>query len=154
MPVIRIKQEDKERIDHMRGLVSTTKFMTVILDRAEQPLQKGNPDLKKKKVHPQFGELRKIFEEAWTKRNGFAYRWSGAADASALNRLIKTLESLAGESTITDLFTIIMDRLPVFYHDKTINAINKNINGIIADIKSGGNKTSKVQNGGEYDFRN
>jgi hypothetical protein len=109
---------------------------------------KGTKD--KKPVHPAFNELKEIYMEYYQKYNRREFYWRGAIDATALNRLIKTLEALPrkGES-ITDLFRVIMDKLPRFYKDKSINAINNNINGIITEIKTGtvGNISSK------YDWR-
>lgn len=143
MPVIRVTPEDKERIDFMRGLVSVSKFMTVILDRYEQPKPQGNPQLKDKKTHPYFANLKEIYIHYWKINNGFDYRWNGLIDATALNRLLKTLEGMVvGSSVVPDTFTYIMQNLPKFYHDKTINAINKNINQILAEIKNG-NKQNK-----------
>ena len=147
MPVIRIRPEDKERIEQMKGYLSVSAFITQTLDNLEK-----RPN--KKQVHPSFAEMKGIYEHAWIANNNFAYRWNGAIDASALNRLIKSLEAInEGGKPIADLFAVIMDKLPNFYKDKTINAINKNLNGIIAEIKNGGNKSSKVQNGGIFDHR-
>ena len=152
MPVIRIKLEDKERLDFMRGLIPATQFFTLLLDKYEQPTKKP---VKEKKVHPLFNEMKGIYEHAWIANNNFAYRWNGVVDASALNRLIKSLEAInEGGKPIADLFAVIMDKLPNFYKDKTINAINKNLNGIIADIKNGGNKAGQIPHQGKYDFRN
>ena len=143
MPVIRITEPDKKRIDFMRGLISVSKFMTVILDRFEQPKQQGNPQLKDKKTHPSFKRLKDIYFEYWNINNGFEYGWNGLIDATALNRLIKTLERMTKGRDVSAAFEYIMKNLPKFYHDKTINAINKNINQILAEIKNGNTKDSK-----------
>ena len=137
MSVIRVTPEDKKRIDFMRGLVSVSKFMTVILDKYEQPKKQGNPQLKDKKTNPNFQRMKDHYVFYWKKYNGFEYRWNGLIDATALNRLIKTLEGMTEGSDVAEPFLYILEKLPKFYHDKTINAINKNINQILAEIKNG-----------------
>ena len=146
MPVIRIRPEDKERIEQMKGYLSVSAFITQTLDNLEK-----RPN--KKQVHPYFNEWKKIYCNWWEKHNGFEYRWNGAIDATALNRLIKSFEAMNLANDKTGMFEALMTNLPKFYWDKTINAINKNLNGIIAEIKNGGNKSSKVQNGGIFDHR-
>ncbi len=153
MPAIRIKPEDKERLDFMRGLIPSTQFFTLLLDNYEQPKEK--PIKEKKKTHPQFQSIKDIYFEYWEKNNGFEYTSWSVVDASATNRLIAQLEKInQSDCTISGFFQIIMSKLPDFYKNKTINAINKNLNGIIADIKNGGNKGTKLhQDGGIFDHR-
>lgn len=161
MPVIRIKDEDKIRFDFMRGLIPASSFFTLLVDKYEQPEveevkpKRSNPPLKKE-VHPQFGRCKDIFFEYWIKRNQYDFKdWNGA-HAKALNGLIKKIES-SGSFTgvqVLDIFTVLMDKLPAFYHNKYLTAINSNYGSIISDIKNGGNKTTTNQDGGAFDFRN
>ena len=151
MPVIRINSEKyillkAKAKEEDRPL---SRVITRILAEALGP--KPNPKLKEKKVHPLFNTMKGIYTNVWRVNNSFDYRWNGAVDATALNRLIKNLEGMTDKSP-ADLFRFIMNKLPTFYKDKTINAINKNLNGIIAEIKNGGNKRNKVQVGGDFDF--
>jgi hypothetical protein len=107
---------------------------------------------KKKGTHPEFQRLKDIFMAVWEKNNNFQYRWS-VIDATALNRLIVNLESInKSDKPVSELFGALMQHLPDFYKDKNINAINKNINGIIADIKRGANKATANQQAGKYNF--
>lgn len=148
MPVIRIRTTDKERIDHMKGYLSTAAFITKLLDEAEQPKKKA------KTKHPDFDKIKELYLSYWFEYNKFKYQWNGVIDNTATNRLIKSLDNINESNlSIVDLFTIIMGKLPDFYKDKSINAINKNLNGIIAEIKNGRNKATKLQNGGHFDFR-
>ena len=157
MPVIRINKENYERlkekaIEEDRPL---SRIISRILTEALKPVIKGNPDLKKKPVHPSFKQMKEIYTNHWSLNNGFEYQWNGAIDAGALNRLIKSLGNInESQLSIVDFFNVIMSKLPQYYEDKTINAINKNLNGIIATIKNGGNKGNKIQDGGIYDHRN
>ncbi len=145
MPVIRVSEADYERIAQMKCYLSITKFITYILDKAEQP-KRSNPELKKKSVHPLFNDMKLAYLDKWKENNGFEARWQGVTDATALNRLIRSLESLnESEQPITALWKVILDKLPNFYKDKTINAINKNLNGIIAEIKQEGNTLSDYE---------
>ena len=105
--------------------------------------------------HIHFDELKQIYCDFWNEYNKTVYQWNGVIDNSALNKLIRSLERINTSTYhITDLFKIIMSKLPEFYKDKSINAINKNLNGIIAEIKNGRNKNRAIQNGGIYDFTN
>lgn len=160
MATIRIRDTDRERIGFMKGMLSIQNFITTLLDKEEQPKEepkpkRPNPKLKDKPAHPSFAIMKDAYLARWKINNGFEARWNGAIDATALNRLIKSLEAInTSDSPIIELWEVILDKLPQFYKDKTINAINKNLNGIIADIKNGGNKGSKLhQDGGIYDFR-
>lgn len=155
MPVIRINKQNYEAlqakaIEEDRPLI---RVVTRILTEALKPPQ-PNPQLKGKKTHPLFSELKQIFLDTWKANNNYDFLSWGAAHSVALNSIIKKIEiQTEGENT-KQVFQIIMDKLPLFYRDKFLTAINKNYDTIIADIKNGGNKACKVQNGGQFDFRN
>lgn len=151
MPVIRINKAHYELLKEL-SIKEDRPISRIIARLLTEALK---PTTKAKKVHPLFDPLKQIYCENWRINNGMDYRWNGVIDSSALNRLIKTLTAINNsEHTIDDLFSAIMTNLPPFYKDKTINAINKNINGIIADIKNRGNKAKEVPNIGTFDFRN
>jgi hypothetical protein len=158
MPVIRIKETDKERIDYMKGYLSISSFITSLLDKEEQPkepeVKRPNPELKKKPTHPHFAECKAGFLEYWKKRNGYEFKSWGVQHATALNSLIRKIESMDNSNNTLEVFGIIMEKLPTFYHNKFLTAINKNYDSIIAEIKQGGRtKSTKIQDGGIYDFR-
>ena len=159
MPVIRLNNEHYQELQAKAR--SEERPISWVLGRI---LTEHLKQIKKKQkvIHPDFSTLKDIYMDVWEKNNTINYQWS-VVDATALNRLITTLSNsviwIKGKSSkvdpnkIVDFFRAIMDNLPEFYKDKSINAINKNLNGIIADIKNRRNKGSKVQNGGIYDFR-
>ena len=143
MPVIRIK-EKAHTIAEKEAKKQDRSITWIASEAIEYRYSRPNPKLKEKKVHPYFAKLKEIYYIYWQKYNGFEYRWNGAVDAQALNRLIKSLEAInESDNTIEDLFKIIMDKLPNFYKDKSINAINKNLSTIIAEIKNGNKQSSK-----------
>ena len=154
--VIRIRKEDYIKLkamgeDQRRKLVDV--IANILEDRKESV--RPNPPKEKKPVHPSFQQMKEIYTNHWSLNNGFEYQWNGAIDAGALNRLIKSLGNInESQLSVVDFFNVIMSKLPQYYEDKTINAINKNLNGIIATIKNGGNKGNKIQDGGIYDHRN
>ena len=152
MRVIKIKDSAYDLLD--KNKEKTGAAIAFTASNAIEQYFRPNPELKKKKVHPAFAPLKQIYFDTWKKNNGFQYTGWNVVDASALKRLIKQLEALNKEGNpLEDLFKVIMDRLPGFYHDKRINAINNNLNGIIAEIKQGGNKTKAIPNLGEFDWR-
>ena len=151
MPVIRINEENYNLLQAKAR--AEERPISWVLGRI---LTEHLKQIKKKQkiVHPDFSTLKDIYMHVWDKNNHVPYQWS-LVDATALNRLITSMTNInEKKAPIPDLFRVIMDNLPEFYKDKSINAINKNLNGIIADIKNRRNKGGKVQNGGIYDFRN
>ena len=115
----------------------------------------------KKKVHPLFGTLKQIWLDTWKQNNKYDFLSWGAAHSVALNQIIIKIETqlltstdMIGNGETQQVFQIIMDKLPQFYKDKFLTAINKNYDTIIADITNGGNKGKQIQNGGKLDFRN
>ena len=97
-----------------------------------------------KKTHPYFNSIKEIYIEAWESNNGVKYTSWGVVDATATNKLIRQLESInESKQPVNDLFRVIIDKLPNFYKDKSINAIAKNLSSIIAEIKNGNKKDSK-----------
>ena len=154
MPVIRINKQNYEAlqaksIEEDRPLI---RVVTRILTDALQP--KGNPKIKDKKTHPLFGTLKQIWLDTWKQNNKYDFLSWGAAHSVSLNAIIKKIEvQTEGENT-EQVFQIIMDKLPQFYRDKFLTAINKNYDTIISDIKNGGNKGNKLQqDAGIYDWR-
>ena len=149
MPVIRIKESDKLRIDFMKGYLSISSFITSLLDKAEQPKEdpeprRENPSIKKKETHPLFGTLKDIYITTFENNNRVKYTSWSVIDAQALNKLIKQLEVInESNKPLDDLFAVLMDKLPNFYRDKKINAINNNLSTIISEIKNGNSKDSK-----------
>ena len=151
MPVIRLNKEHYQQLQAKAK--AEERPISWVLGRI---LTEHLKQIKKKQkiVHPDFSTLKDIYIDAWDKNNRTPYQWS-LIDATALNRLIVSMTNInEKKAAIPDLFKVIMDNLPEFYKDKSINAINKNLNGIIADIKNRRNKGSKVQDAGQYDFRN
>ena len=157
MPVIRINKENYERlkekaIEEDRPL---SRIIARILTEALKPTPKSNPELHKKGTHADFAAMKQVFLDTWLKNNNFDYTdWSGV-QAIALNGIIKKLQIInKNDASILSLFSVIMSRLPDFYKPHNLSSINKNLNGIIATIKNGGNKGNKIQDGGIYDHRN
>ena len=160
MPVIRINEENYNLLQAKAR--AEERPISWVLGRI---LTEHLKQIKKKQkiVHPDFSTLKDIYIDVWEKNNTINYQWS-VVDATALNRLITSLSNsvlyIKGKTSkvdpnkIVDFFRAIMDNLPEFYKDKSINAINKNLNGIISTIKNGRNKSNKVQDGGQLDFRN
>lgn len=150
-------------MDYTTIRIRTDDYLTIkeLAEKDERPivyiinklLKAKGAKAKPKPKHHLFDDMKEIYCEFWLMNNGFDYKWNGVIDNTALNRLIKTCEDLnvKGES-LTDFFTALMTHLPQFYKNKSINAINKNVNGIIADIKSG-NTPGQITNAGRYDFR-
>ena len=149
--LIRLRIADYNKLKEI-GITERRKMIDVISMLLEK--KKPNPQLKEKKTHPAFHSLKEIYIEYWHKYNGFEYTSWGVVDASALNRLINQLESInESELSIIEFFRIIMDKLPDFYKNKTINAINKNLPSILSDIKNGKQIKEKFPNIGPLDFR-
>ena len=154
MPVIRINKQNYEAlqaksIEEDRPLI---RVVTRILTDALQP--KGNPKIKDKKTHSLFGPLKQIWLDTWKQNNKYDFLSWGAAHSVALNQIIKKIETQDKTGSTEEVFIIMMNKLPQFYRDKFLTAINKNYDTIISDIKNGGNKDSKIQDGGRFDFRN
>ena len=146
--IVRLRKEPGEIL--LKEHKKTDVPITVLAGKAI--LEKYGPK-KTKTKHPDFDEMKEIYSDYWMEYNRVAYQWNGVIDNTALNRLIKSLENLnTSDNSLSDLFRIIMGKLPEFYKDKSINAINKNLNGIIATIKNGGDKGRKIQSSGIYDF--
>ena len=151
--VVRIKESDYERMNLMKGYLNFMNFFTKLLDDLEQPKKEIKTKLKST-VHPDFEYCKMIFFDRWKQRNRYEFKSWGPAHAKALNDLIRKIESMSDGDNTVDVFTVLMDKLPAFYQDKYLTAINKNYDSIIAEIKNGGNKGSKLhQDGGIYDHR-
>ena len=146
--LIRVRIQDYLKLKE-RGIKERRKLVDVIsmlLEQKEetQEAAKPNPSLKKKETHHAFNQFKEIYTNHWSLNNGFEYKWNGVVDSTALNRLIKNIESRnEKQGSLVDFFIAIITNLPDFYKDKTINAINKNLNNIISEIRNGNKKTSK-----------
>ena len=152
--VIRITSPDYERMNHMKGYLSYTRFVTTLLDKEEQP-RKPNPQIKKPPTSPHFAPIKELYFNKFKENNGFEYTdWSGV-QAKSLNQLIVKLTKInESDAPITDIFKVLMDKLPTFYKSHNLSSINKNLNAIIGTIKNGGDKGKIIQDGGKFDFRN
>ena len=131
----------------MKGYLSITKFITSVLDKAEQPVKQTKP-----KADPRTKEIVDIFFKEYEKANGIKPDF-GKAEGMHVKQLIKKLDELnESELPIQDLFRAVMQNLPDFYKSKSIRAINGNIKSIIAEIKQGrkGNGTNVSS---KYDWR-
>jgi hypothetical protein len=146
--VIRIRIDDYHKLKE-RGLKERRKLVDVISmlleqDKETKETPRPNPSIKKKEAHPSFNQFKEIYTNHWSLNNGFEYKWNGVIDSTATNRLIRNIESRNEKgASLEEFFTVIMQNLPDFYKDKTINAINKNLNSIISEIKNGNKKDSK-----------
>ena len=149
MPVIRINEENYNLLQAKAK--AEERPISWVLGRI---LTEHLKQKKKKSVHPHFNTMKDIFFEYWLKHNGTQFiDWDGG-HSMALNRLIAKIEQTDKSNKPVEFFTVLMDNLSDFYKSKYIAAINKNYESIIADIKNRRNKGSKVQDGGQYDFRN
>jgi hypothetical protein len=155
MPVIRIKELAARLVKE--EAVKKDRSETWVASKAiEKALKPRGPQLKKPKTdpHPLFNDMRQAYKDAWLQNNKFEYKWNGVIDATALHRLIHSLENInQSDESIVDLFKIILDKMPEFWHDKSINALNKNLNGIIASIKKGTGLGSWNSIKPEHDWR-
>ena len=165
MSIIRIREKafsllDRERVKQDRSItfLASKAIEEMYTDKpalepVPEPPKKGNPQLKKKAPHPQFGKMKDLYFQYFKQWNGFEYQGWGLIQVKALNDIIKSLENLLQDSDhdIVSFWDAILQKMPTFFKSKSLHAIKNNINGIIIEIRTGGRSGEPVSS--KYDWR-